>query len=1581
MVVDTMGVLRESAGITTTLALSDTGERVVVRRLDPSRTWNWSRQWLEDELEAIRRARLSHVETTEIVEWGADRASLTRRYIVGQDIREWFARVPRPAPAGQLQVMCTLFDVLAQLHRLGIAHGGIHPSNIIIEDGTDHLVLLDAGVTRTQLAGAHPFEGPEARYLLPEPAGPAHSRAGFTTDLHAAGWVLLEGIAEANHTSSALRRSSRPVRTVTELATLLDIVGVPCPLRPIFLALLNPGSGPRHDSAEEVLAALEAVLATGEGGTETTDDTTAPTVSYAEPPLVGRQDELATLIACTDGARRSSGTVACLSGASGLGKSRLLDAVAAHAVENGMAVVRAGAFDHAPARPLGLFAGPIQTLLAHLADHPSEAARVREQLGDQLPAVLQQLPELAEVLGEMSVAQQPATNRGPSPISAAPTAVARLLLAAFGGDRPGLVIVDDCQWADDLSWRVIAKLAAAISSSAAHVSLICSYHPQAATNVEAWGIEDLACVDLQPLSAADTETLIRSFGEAIPDQVLPYVLHSSRGNPLETLLAFQALLDSSALTHRPDGWVVDDAALAEMAAPAGQQRTAAVEPEHVPGGAFVAFRLQMLSPAAQQALRQGAVLGRRFAPGLLCRALGASPAKVAPLLAEGYGRGFVRKVVDADEYEFTHDRFRDGVLSTLSCDARRELHLRAARALQSDPGAADYDIAYHYDRAGHVVPAMPYALRAGEAGLRRNALDVAEDNFRIAAAGLAAGEPDDTARFRVHEGLGTVHMLLGNYDPAARELSLAYELTGTRVAPESARLATLLGELAFKTGRFNEATPWMHRAMADLGIRVPRSSALAAAGVLVETVRLGLGWLQRRVRRPRTETARAERNRLAARIHNRLVYEWWFVRSPIWVLLAIVRGLRFAEASGSIRERAQAYSSAALISGVAPVVAPLALRLADRSLRLRQRADEGWGIAQSHHFRGFVLHAARRYEEAIAAFDTAIASFDIVGDRWEQVAAMWQKSLCLAALGRLHEAGVLARDTFWESKRRGDRIGTGTALGIWVRCSPRDVDMDTITRELRQTDPDDHHTMAMLQAARGWRLVHAEQYAPALDAFEQAEELLRSSGVQNHFVAPIRTRHLQVLRLARETGLPVWTAEGRLQVRNARRMLASSRWSILVFRTERPEVLREQALMHFALGHRWRGRRLLGRAAGSAARHGMAGELTACALVANRVGLAPRRGPLGSLPTVTQACRQWGIRVDRGIVEAGGTGAFTHRDPSRHQALLDAVAGIVGADEVAEVLDRLRDAVFSTTTARRVEIVRGPDIEVAESASAAPESHGSGGPPEMKLTERSRHPIVAGEDADADDDAMVIAAFPTGERDHHSPTVEVLAALAGASIRHEKLRRESMGAIVAVQEAERGRIARDLHDEFGFLSASMMDGLRTLEHATDPATRQSAAADLRAIIRQGVQAARAVAWSLRPSGLEDLGFIGCVEQYVDDCRHLYPIRIEFTATGPVPEVSESAAIAVFRIVQEALTNVGRHSGASEASVIVVSSPESVRAVIEDNGMGFDVERAAQGTSLGLVGMRERARLVGGRLSVESHAGLGTTIMVEVPLTP
>lgn len=1565
---DQVRVLRESPGITTTLAVSaEDRERVVVRRLELSRTRPWSRRWLEGEVEAIRRARLPHVVPTRIAERGPDHIDVVRPFVAGLDIREWSARKPHPSSEDLLRVMCTLFYAMARLHRLGIAHGGVTPANIVLAESGE-LVLLDAGVTRAQLAGPSDCPNPPDLDVLGEQPRPAPT-AGFTADLFAGGLVVLESMAQINHTASVLRRVHPLGEGLGEPAQLLDLVGVPGELQPVLAKLLDPVPALRYQSAEEVLGELEALLATRAevqpaAGAQAESERS---MVAAEPPLVGRDSELAVLVACADRAGRGAGSVVCLGGESGLGKSRLLDAVADHAAALGTTVLRAGAFDQTPARPLGPFGGLFRDVVAHLSLHPAAAERVRDELGDLLPVVVDQVPELAAAFPDQPSGRDPSGFVVDDPFRPGPAAIVRLLLATFTPEHPGLVILDDCQWADDLSWRVLAKLAEMISRAApsgtATLSLISCCRTEAVPRIRAWGVSDLEYVTLAPLSDADTERLIRSINASVPDEVVPYVTKLSQGNPLEALLVCQGLMDER-----------QGISLGLVTQPTEAPRAS---PEGSGPDVFLSTRLSLLPAGTEQALRQAAILGRRFSSELLATALSVSAREAERRLDDGIRRGVVRRVSGGDrhEFEFAHDRLRDAVLRSLGDADRQTLHLRAATALEGRATArADYDIAYHYARAGRPAAAVPFALRAGEAGLHRHALDVAEINFAIAEAGLASeelGPDDDDARFRVFEGLGTVYMLRGNYDLAAKQLVRAHELSGTQTVTDSVRVATLLGELAFKTGRFDDAAQWMQRSLDDLALPAPRNAWHAGVLALRDAALLALGWVLRPVRAGRAGRGGGdtERYRLAARIHNRLVYEWWFIRSPIWVVWAIARSARFAHQAGSTRERAQAFSTAAVLSGTAPVLAPIALRLADRSLRLREHAGEGWGVAQSHHFRGFVLYAANRYAEAIEAFDTAIVAFDIVGDRWEQVAAMWQKALCLGQLGRVHDAGTLARDTYWEAKRRGDRIGAGTALAIWVRFLPGDVGIETLMREIGETDPGDRHTLALVQAARAWRLFHAEQYRQAVDAARQADELLRSSGIRNHFLAPILTAHLQILRVSLPAGPSGWTQEGQVQAALGGEILRRARRSALVFSGERPAVWREWAMRSLTKGHRRSGTVILRAAARSARRTAAAGELAACAQVATIAGLTIRRGALAGPISGDQACRDLGIRVDRGIVEAAlSHDPFVARSSIRHQALLGAVSSLVASDEVDEVLDKLREAVFATTPARRVEIVRDAVADGPEKPRAAPETA------EMRVTDRLVMPVLS----DAGTAVSVLAAFPLGEGERHAPTIQVLAAVARGVVEREVFRRESMERMVEVQEAERGRIARDLHDEFSHLFAGAMGGLTLLQDSSDPAVRR-AATEVRDIVRQGILVARSVAWSLRPSGLDDLGLLGCIEEYVADFRGTFPIRVELTATGQMPSLAPAVATAVFRIVQEALTNIARHSGANEASVILVCSADSVRAVVEDNGKGFDVELAAQRKSLGLIGARERARLAGGRLSVESSPGQGTTVMAEVPI--
>jgi len=214
----------------------------------------------------------------------------------------------------------------------------------------------------------------------------------------------------------------------------------------------------------------------------------------------------------------------------------------------------------------------------------------------------------------------------------------------------------------------------------------------------------------------------------------------------------------------------------------------------------------------------------------------------------------------------------------------------------------------------------------------------------------------------------------------------------------------------------------------------------------------------------------------------------------------------------------------------------------------------------------------------------------------------------------------------------------------------------------------------------------------------------------------------------------------------------------------------------------------------------------------------------------------------------------------------------------------------------------------------------------------------------------------------------------------EQLRAHYVKAVITAQEDERKRIARELHDSASQSLTSLLVGLRTMSGlCNQPEVRDHAEA-LRAIAAHTLDEVHTLALQLRPSVLDDLGLQAAIERYVADFGARYPIHVDLAlrglSEGRLPSEVETA---LYRIVQESLTNVARHSGARAASVMIERQNGQARAVIEDDGHGFDPALAGVADQrLGLYGMRERAELLGGKLTIESAPGQGASVFVEIP---
>jgi len=213
---------------------------------------------------------------------------------------------------------------------------------------------------------------------------------------------------------------------------------------------------------------------------------------------------------------------------------------------------------------------------------------------------------------------------------------------------------------------------------------------------------------------------------------------------------------------------------------------------------------------------------------------------------------------------------------------------------------------------------------------------------------------------------------------------------------------------------------------------------------------------------------------------------------------------------------------------------------------------------------------------------------------------------------------------------------------------------------------------------------------------------------------------------------------------------------------------------------------------------------------------------------------------------------------------------------------------------------------------------------------------------------------------------------------HEQLR-ELSAYMEAIREGERKRIAMEIHDELGqLLTALKMDvSLLKMRLAADPEGVKKTD-DMRELVEKTIWMVRNVANHLRPAAL-NFGIASALEWLVEDFSRRNGIPCQFRINGSEPVLSDAHATAVFRIVQASLTNVARHACATRADVILTRSATALELHVSDDGCGFDPAAITKGYSYGMLGMSERARLIGGLLLINSAPGAGTSVSIHVPL--
>ncbi|MDP8937309.1 MAG: serine/threonine-protein kinase, partial [Actinomycetota bacterium] len=434
------------------------GAPVVLKRVAAGAVDDAVRIRLEHEAKVLRRLG-GHSHSSVAVAHDVEFVYLVTPYVAGVTLEQRLARGPLSV-ASTIRVGIELLSALQAAHDNGVLHRDVKPANVIVDnrEPVEEAVLIDFGFARSSSLDLSLQNEPvgTARYLAPEAAGLMACDVDERSDLYSVGVLLFECLAgrppfEATDVGAVLRQHlNTPAPQLRGLG-----VRVPRALDAAVQRLLRKDPAERYQSAAAVITDLEAVaegLARGVADPVVVIGLHDRRQALTEPSFIGRDAELSRLDSLIAGAGSGRGGLVFVESESGGGKTRLLDEMVQRWQSRAW-ILRGQAVDQAAQRPFELLEGVVEGIVSSCRRWPELAETLGSRLGDRAEAVVAALPDLAGVLGEVK-----AVHLGPEAYgeTRSVSALSTLLDALGSATRPAVVILDDCQWADGPTLRLLA---------------------------------------------------------------------------------------------------------------------------------------------------------------------------------------------------------------------------------------------------------------------------------------------------------------------------------------------------------------------------------------------------------------------------------------------------------------------------------------------------------------------------------------------------------------------------------------------------------------------------------------------------------------------------------------------------------------------------------------------------------------------------------------------------------------------------------------------------------------------------------------------------------------------------------------------------------------------------------------------------------------------------------------------------------------------------------------------------------------------------------------------------------------------
>ena len=1049
---------------------------------------------------------------------------------------------------------------LNALHEAGVLHSDIKPSNVLMtKEG--RLVLLDFGLAaqiRKHDADAKRVVQGTPLYMAPEQAaGRALSRA---SDWYAVGVILYEVLTGRFPFSGSTMQIFSRKQSETPLTPDRLAPGTPKHLNELCIALLDRDPA-RRPMAADVLRCL--------GAEALADQVVAQQQATAirSVQLVGRERHFDVMRDAL--ARVAAGDTLSffVHGKSGMGKSVLVRSFLDHVQQQRTAVVLEGRCYEQESVPFKALDSLIDSLSVYLEGLPAnevQAVMPRDRLAlTRVFPVLDRAPETpnASYPSVDNVDQQELRQRAMNAL--------RELLQRLAIREPLVLYIDDLQWGDVDSAGLLADLVR--PPDAPRMLLLGSYRSE--------DVESSLC--LQALSEAYSK------GQYLPhrEELAVESLTETESTQLALMLLGREDDASRSFANKiaaeSGGWPFFVWELVQHVQEDSEIADQSLELDEV-----IWKRVTRLPEESRRLLELIAVGGRPIPVMEAYQAIDAVE-KGQGHLAQLRASSFVRTTEseDAAVVETYHDRVRESVVAHLDQDTLQRHNLQLALTIEQASGiqVADlwghiestvdweeptepyqlekrewqrvFDLASFFDAAGEQERAFPFALVAAEQARKQNALEVAEQQYRIALQG--ASNQSNPIRFRVLEGLGSVLMLRGRYQDAHARLEEALSLAQDAIP--AARIDGKLGALAFKRGDLRPAGDYLEKALTALGERPPGNYPLTVLHLCKEAfVQVLHTFFPSLVGKRNADNDAGRTDLLRARLFDAFTMVCWYTRGVELCLWSHLREMNIAERYSPSAEMAKVYSFHSIVMSALPMP-NRGIKYAQRSHDIFKERSDLWGQGQALSFYTFSYFVLGQPEKAIETSSRAVELLEQAGDVWEGNMARMMNTWSLYHAGDLKSAYRQNNRVLATAKEVGDFSAMAVSLCFWMQIDAQSAPKDEMQAEVDRPR-DDATSGALAIQGRGLEILFREDDPlRAAKVLQDSLDLCMRKGVRNVCVFASATWKVTALRIAAQR-----EPEGAARQRGIEQARKAARTALKItkkYLTCRAHLLRECGLI------------------------------------------------------------------------------------------------------------------------------------------------------------------------------------------------------------------------------------------------------------------------------------------------------------------------------------------------------------------------------------------------------------------------------------